>query len=122
MSALDIDDAECPRCECAVRSCMCAASVAGIRTGNRPTIAELAAATRRSNEAFDAASRQEFAATGAVIRKTAPGGRVSLTKSTRAGIAYQVTSWDETGEPTGHIDATDLTVAIGTLRTLAVRS
>ncbi len=84
-------------------------------------LSDLIAEVRRRNAESDASARAELAAHGGVIRNTARGC-VSLTKSTRRGVEWQITTWDADGEPLGHIESNDLDSALKTLRELEVHS
>jgi hypothetical protein len=88
-----------------------------VANADRETFAEQIARMRREREAHIERVRAEVERTGAYVVQVTdanpvtdyPGGWQTITRSTRPGIAWQVTSWqgDPRGPdaiPTGHID------------------
>jgi hypothetical protein len=57
------------------------------------------------------ADLQATAGKGLLYRRETPTGAVTVTRSTRPGVEWQVTAWDRDGAPTGHVDAGSLEAA-----------
>jgi hypothetical protein len=68
-------------------------------------------ARARASRAALLADLHATAGRGLLYRRETPTGAVTVTRSTRPGVAWQVTAWDRDGAPTGHVDAGSLDAA-----------
>lgn len=79
-----------------------------------PKLRTLIAKTQERNRTYQEQVKREFERNGGLYvgQQARGGGALSITRSTRHGVAYQLTLWDANEEPTGHMDFSDLDAAI----------
>lgn len=69
--------------------------------------AEVVLEMRRRRERIVAHVHEVVAREGGFKAKRKRGGFVTITRSTRPGVAFQLTFWDDEVTPTGHLDEAD---------------
>ena len=77
-----------------------------------PKLDALISRTQERSRAYEEHVRRAYERNGVYVSEQRHGGMLSITRSTRPGVAYQVTLWTGDEEPTGHLDARDLASAI----------